>query len=379
MNIVEISYRENSGAPGEWVVEPVQIGESNLIVGKNATGKSRFLTVVLGLSKLIDGQQRLAYDNGEYDIRFNRGGAIIDYKLAFEDRKVVRETLFIDGNLMLARDSDGSGMMYYSGQNDMLKFSVPEDVLVLTSRRDRLQHPYIEYFHEWASRVRYYQFGTSLGREQLSQFYELVSLMDDQSSMDPNKANHVYSKGFHLWAERFDQAIIADMCRLGYPCHDIGIRQLDVKELAAMQVGALFVSEDGLAQRTFQTHMSQGMFRALCMVIHLNFLSFSKTTGTVLIDDIGEGLDFERSSAFVALLTERCTQSGLQLLMTTNDRFVMNSVPLSHWCILDRQGSVVNSFTEKVFPDLFRSFKFLGLNNFDFFASSFFKRDSKEG
>lgn len=39
------------------------------------------------------------------------------------------------------------------------------------------------------------------------------------------------------------------------------------------------------------------MYRALAVIIHLNYLLLAKKTSCILIDDIGEGLDFERSTA----------------------------------------------------------------------------------
>jgi ABC-type lipoprotein export system ATPase subunit len=47
----------------------------------------------------------------------------------------------------------------------------------------------------------------------------------------------------------------------------------------------------------------------------------------VLIDDIGEGLDYERSSNLIKLLLKKMKKESIQLIMSTNDRFVMNNIP----------------------------------------------------
>jgi hypothetical protein len=53
-----------------------------------------------------------------------------------------------------------------------------------------------------------------------------------------------------------------------------------------------------------------------------------KTPATILIDDIGEGLDFDRSSRLIKLLIEIAEKNeNIRLIMSTNDRFVMNAVP----------------------------------------------------
>ena len=52
--------------------------------------------------------------------------------------------------------------------------------------------------------------------------------------------------------------------------------------------------------------------------------------------------------------------------MTTNDRFVMNAVPLEAWSVLQRTGGkvVVRNYANS--KSHFDKFKFIGLNNFDF-------------
>jgi hypothetical protein len=120
--------------------------------------------------------------------------------------------------------------------------------------------------------------------------------------------------------------------------------------------------------------MSQGMFRALGIVILLNYSIFARIKGTVLIDDIGEGLDFDRSKRSISLLISRAEEAGLQLIMTTNDRFVMNGVDLDKWAIILRRGHKVKVFNKKNSEKIFDEFASVGLNNFDFFSTNFFEQ-----
>ena len=132
---------------------------------------------------------------------------------------------------------------------------------------------------------------------------------------------------------------------------------------------------------TDQTDMSMGMFRALSIIIHFNYYELEKIPGCVLIDDIGEGLDYERSTELIKLLIAKVESSvsNIQLFMSTNDRFVMNSVDLKYWQIIDRVGGKVNYYNIKNSSQVFDDFKFTGLNNFDFFATDFFKTGFKNG
>ena len=117
------------------------------------------------------------------------------------------------------------------------------------------------------------------------------------------------------------------------------------------------------------------MFRALALVVHLNICAFSKKKQVILVDDIGEDLDYERATAIINLLISKAKTYDLQLIMTSNDRFVMNQVLLEYWSVLKRKGGIVKLFNSQNSPKQFNDFKYLGLNNFDFFASDLFEAE----
>ena len=91
-----------------------------------------------------------------------------------------------------------------------------------------------------------------------------------------------------------------------------------------------------------------------------------------LIDDIGEGLDYERASNLIKLVIEKAKSNNIQIIMSTNDRFVMNNVPLEYWAIINREGAKVKIFNRNNSNEMFEDFKYTGLNNFDLFSSDFY-------
>jgi len=97
----------------------------------------------------------------------------------------------------------------------------------------------------------------------------------------------------------------------------------------------------------------------------------SKMPSAVLIDDIGEGLDFDRSCKLIKVLIKKAEESRVQLIMATNDRFVMNVVPLQYWSVLQRHGGGSKVLNYDNARARFDEFKFTGMNNFDFFATDF--------
>lgn len=47
----------------------------------------------------------------------------------------------------------------------------------------------------------------------------------------------------------------------------------------------------------------------LSLIVHFNYYEFAKIPGVVLIDDIGEGLDYERSTKLIKLLISKAEKS----------------------------------------------------------------------
>ena len=134
----------------------------------------------------------------------------------------------------------------------------------------------------------------------------------------------------------------------------------------------IYVQESDLKDKTEQSIISQGMFRVLSLIIQVNYSLLAKNPSCILIDDIGEGLDFERSSAMVKLLISKAQTGLVQLIMTTNDRFIMNGVPLEYWSVIERTPGLAKLHNIHNSKEIFDDFKFTGLNNFDFFATQFY-------
>ncbi len=96
----------------------------------------------------------------------------------------------------------------------------------------------------------------------------------------------------------------------------------------------------------------------------------SKQSTLFLVDDIGEGLDYERSTSIIDLLIKHSKKSINQVIMTSNDKFVMNNVSLKYWTILTRTAGIIKAFTSRSNPKEFKDFEYMGLSNFDFFKSN---------
>jgi energy-coupling factor transporter ATP-binding protein EcfA2 len=370
MRLTKISYKQFGGAPQEWTVSDLLLGASNLIVGKNASGKSRTLSVIFSLGKLLSGKQKLEYRSGDYDTLFDDQGRSLRYCLRYEDQKVVKEEFYQGDKKLLSRGPSGVGTIFHEKEEKDLEFQTPDTELASVARRDSIQHAFLEPLCDWGSGVRHYAFGETMGRQ------VVALLIKDGPPADPSDSNAVialFRKGQKDYPG-FCQAVIDDMCEVGYALTEVGVKTPSVIAIQSpfpVEPTILYVREQDLQSETEQTDMSQGMFRALAITIHINFAILASRPSCIVIDDIGEGLDFDRSCLLIDLVRRKARQSLVQLIMSTNDRFVMNKVPLEEWSVLERHGGQVHVRNYQNSKDKFDQFKFTGLNNFDFFASEF--------
>ena len=158
---------------------------------------------------------------------------------------------------------------------------------------------------------------------------------------------------------------------IDYPIDYINVKSLMQANLST-EVLLTTIKEKDLKCEIDQTQMSQGMFRAIALIIIMQQLIRLNRSCTVIIDDIGEGLDYKRSTKLIKLLVSKMVNSNIQLIVTSNHRFMINAIDLKYLNILDRVGHKVKSYNYQNSKQLFEDFKFTGLNNFDLFTGKMY-------
>jgi len=374
MRLQSVEYAEFEGTPQEWTLKGLSLGTRNLIVGKNASGKSRVLNVIHALARNLAGLQPPGF-SANYDVVFTHEGNTLRYQLKYEDGQVVAEKFSVGDRVYLDRMSGGEGLIWADeidgGTN--VRFQTPPSDLAAVVRRDAIQHKFLEPLYAWGSSLRHYYFGTPLGKDHFTVFVEKGGKKPDDR--DPNAVVALYRQAEKDFKDTFKQAVMSDMGEVDYAIEEIGIGvPVSIRVVSPNLPGelvGLYVREKGLAGITDQHSMSQGMFRALSILVQINYSLMAKKSTCILIDDIGEGLDFDRSCRLIDLLRTKAEGSGVQLILATNDRFVMNRVPLEEWSVLQRHASHVRVRNYENSRDLFEDFKFTGLSNFSFLEMDF--------
>ena len=73
MKLKSIAYSQFEGEKSEWKVSELVLGPITLLVGKNASGKTRLLNIIGNLGNLLAGDLKPAFRSGNYDVVFEHG------------------------------------------------------------------------------------------------------------------------------------------------------------------------------------------------------------------------------------------------------------------------------------------------------------------
>jgi AAA15 family ATPase/GTPase len=374
MRLQSIKYSQFDGQPNEWNLDLLDFLPLNLIVGKNASGKTRTITLIYYLAGILSGDLIPAFPSLNFRADFTDQEKNYQYILKVKDRAVIDEQFIVAGKTRLKRNPGGTGEIWAEQVGKDMEFQVDEFASAFASRRDNIQHPFFEPLYQWAKSVYYYRFGTDLGRntrvylpreeEKRESMHIDLNMKDDQFVVS------IFKTAEEKFGEHFKKMILDDMSQINYNVIDVGLTNSAYMDFGRKHM-YLWIQEKDLESKTNQWQISQGMFRALSLIIQLNYLKMTHIPSCILIDDIGEGLDYERSCALIKLIMEKAENSQFQLIMATNDRFVMNEVPLEYWTVLHREGKRCRVFNSKNSKEKFEKFRFTGLNNFDFFSSDY--------
>lgn len=362
-----LKYKRNAGTSKEWAVEGkdgdlVRFGNINLLVGKNAAGKSRTLSVIKELGELLSTHTSIVgvkSTTASYEVLFIEDSVEYKYTLNLKKGEILAESLVIDGDLKFDRLEN---KIYSETQKKYIAIEPAKDMLITSLHTD--EYPFLEELCKW---------GFSLRDSVFSDQVEKKSLAKTSDELDYKAITHgniytlfqIFKKGEDRFGDEFINRIKQDMAFVGYDIEEIQI-------LESKYGYGIHVKEEELEELTSQLDMSQGMYRILSFIIRLNYAVMNKVSVCFLIDDLGEGLDFNRSKALISLIIRNLTDTSIQAFLTTNDRYIMNKIPLKYWSVVERLPKITKFYNYHNSKAIFEDFKYTGLNNFDFLATDFY-------
>ena len=355
MKLSKFSYKD-----ADWEIEDLNLQTVNLIVGENGTGKTRFLTYLYQIKNFISNKWEDIFIHGnqcKWIIEFQiENSDVIRYEISItHDGKkyecdIHSEKLFKNDFLLVERDSDKFCKIYSEISKQYDSFNPPNDKLAILSRRDTKAYPFTERIIEWAKNSFMLTFS------EINEQHRVVELLSE----------HLDFSQLYPLLNKQEQQNILDYCNeIGFHFENIKIHEL------GKNLNALMIKEYNVESEIIYYGLSQGMLRALCLLIYIEYLISKEKTATILIDDLGEGLDYRRATELGKIIFKRCLENNIQLIATSNDNFLMNVVDIDYWNVLIREGKVVKAINKVNHPTIFEDFRFEGTSNFNFFSSSF--------
>lgn len=346
MILSNFKYKELDG----WQLNELSLGELNLVVGLNSTGKTKTINAVSNVIRLIKGEQTEMVKGFSCDMSFQNSGCL-EYSFEVKENKIISEVLKKDGECIINRSENQTIIRDE-------EINPPDSKLILQVRRDTKKYPEFEEIIQWAEYTFVFIFSNITNSPN--------SLSPYGISNEP-KITVMYEK----ISEKQKQSLLTAMQSLDYPIDSI-------KESKTETGGKmLYIYESGINIPLTPFDLSNGMFRVFCTLLYMAYCSTLTNARCLIIDDMGEGLDYKRSEKLGKILFDYCYLNDIQLIVTSNDSFLMNVVDLDYLTILQRNGNCVYSLNSVTDHELFKKFARTGLNNFDMLSSNFIANNTR--
>lgn len=358
LNIFE--YVSDKDLSGQWQIGECQFNQTNLIVGRNATGKSKIVRAIHILSELLKRSEYISYlpKKHEWHLFFDIDipEQKTEYILKIDGGIIVQEQLIIysrSDKPILNRHMSGRGTIYAEELRQNIQFQIDQKELAAVKHRDSIQHPFLNDLCQWAKSLRFYDFGTATGKY-------------------PGSIVSLFVRGKEEMGDRFVQAVISDMAKIGYL--GLGLETIigsvmPTTERLESLSKSLYIKEYDLACAIEFSAISQGMSQALSLLIQVNYSLLANKPDCIVIDNLGQGLDYRRSLAIMKILMTKISTGSIQFIMATNNQFIMNVVPLEHWLFIGKthdSEKIHNLCSRK---ERIEEVGFIGVNNYDLFVA----------
>jgi len=346
MKITSFEYSDYS-----WALGKVSFGNLNLIVGRNAVGKSKTLNAIVLFVKFLNGDVNAATPSHWCKVEFvTDDNTVLTYGYDYTDNVITDETLYRGIDKIISRNKEHA----FIGNTEV---NPPANKLCVQSQRDTKNYPEFESIMQWAEKLKGYSFSELTSAKSI----EIPSLFNEKINF-----SDMYEKIYQIEEKR--DFVISKMKELDYEIDSI------VPVKISDKFNIVIVKEHGVNTPLYSALLSNGMLRVLYIFAYMAYLSTEQGARTLLVDDLGEGLDFSRSSKLSKIIFDYCEAHDIQLIVTSNDNFLMNAVHLDYWVILQRDGEHTTGISKKTHPDMFLKFKKMGLNNFDMLSTDFIYR-----
>lgn len=344
MILSSFSYKESN-----WNLKDLSpLNNENLLVGRNSTGKTRTIRAIQNVSSYLQMKDSYMGARNFYVemafIEVSDSNWQMKYSFKVNNRIVEKENLEVCGKNLIKRTKKSST---YEG----ISINPPADKLVVQVRRDKDLYPLIEKLMVWAEGI------ICVSCSDINPFTAII----------PAKIFAPIP-----FCDIVEELTVADKKNVLKRAKEIGYNLTSIQTIkASADLRLVQVKETGISEQLVDLQLSNGMLRTIYLLSFLEYIQHDQRISMLLVDDLGEGLDYGRSIHLGKMVFDDCKKYGIQLIASSNDAFLMDVVDINNWQILRRDVSKVIAINHDNYPELFRKFRMTGLSNFDLFSSDF--------
>ena len=150
MILTKFSFKQKSKS-SDWQIDNLNLGKINLLVGKNATGKSRVLDEITLLSDYLKDFNLFSNDIEEdvkWELEFiDEKSNIIKYKFSAKSNSdslgMLEENLKVN-DLVIVDRRNNKAKIYSQKSGKYQNINPPDTSLIISVRRDKIEFPIFE-------------------------------------------------------------------------------------------------------------------------------------------------------------------------------------------------------------------------------------------
>lgn len=344
MKLSAFRYKESN-----WeLVDLSPLSSENLVVGRNSTGKTRTIHAIQNVASFLQMKDLLlGARDFSAEMSFSdkdHSDWSLQYSFKVKGGLVEKESLIVCSKILIKRTKTKT--LY-----ENTEVNPPSDKLIVQVRRDKDSFPEIEKLMVWAEGI------VSVSCSDINPYTAII----------PSKLFAPIA-----FCDIVDKLTDDDKKQVLKRAKEVGYDLTSIKTIkAGADMRLVQVKEKGVSVQLVDLQLSSGMLRTVYILAFLEYIKHSNRISMLLVDDLGEGLDYGRSIHLGKMVFEDCRKSGLQLIASSNDAFMMDVVDINNWQVLRRNVSKVSTINHSNNPELFRKFRMTGLSNFDLFSSDF--------
>jgi predicted ATPase len=358
MSILRFAFQDNRRG---WHLEPMELGDLNLLVGVSGAGKTRILENLAAVcatgfgheSGLHDCRWELTVETPKgrfvWSARTTVGGSVwpstFDFNEPWRSPPVGAPTFSMEvvqdehGDEIVVRKQDGIRLQ---GASKPIRMKDQESVISLLQDEESIAPLYqaLSKVHRSRSHV----WSVAMAHD------DIRRATDGLGSIDALRESPLpMIVKVHALHERFrsDFDEVAAAYAEIFPSVQRLLLLRRTEEQPPFDRWALAIEERGVESPIEWEGISAGMRRTL---EHLFELALAPAGTVVLIDEYENSMGVNCLEAVTDRLLE--PTRGIQLVLTSHHPYVINNVPLEHWRLVTRQGSTVRVVPATTIPAL---------------------------